>query len=584
MRNIQNETSGRRARWGSILASGAVLSMMSGCVTPWGELGGVGESEGDSLGDPDPGGTSGAEGGESDEDGESGESGETDGPEMACSDVGPSDARLLTRFEYTNTIRDLFALAEGPWTDANQDPWDSAGGTIGPFDVMFSTPTVGAGYAARAAEVAQAMSPATLLPCPVEDPDPQGCAATFVPQLGRAIWRRPLTEAETADLLTHYAALDLVEGTRAVVEQMLASPEFYTLREQGTPSAGDPDILVLDQYSVAARLSYFLWGSTPDAILLGQADAGALADPSALVAEAQRMMADPRATASVGEMYAQWFDARDLASLTKADPVYDAALASAMETELRMVAGDVVLGQGDGRLATLLQTPQTFVDDGLAALYGVDVLSTTGTPGPGAFVPAELDPDRRRGLLTLPALMTRYSNRDWVGFAQRGNIVSEALLCLLIPPPPPDVQQEPPPEGNRYEAIDELLDDPNCGACHKFLEPVQVAFDTYDELGRWQDEIDGVPVQTEGELEAISGQPTFEDHAELVNTLLSQPETRECMVHNHMRFALRRVVDESDDACTTELLVDRMEASDDDLNALMLDIVESEAFRLVRPL
>lgn len=205
-----------------------------------------------------------------------------------------------------------------------------------------------------------------------------------------------------------------------------------------------------------------------------------------------RMLANPRAVENVREMYAQWLQTRGLDMLVKDDPTFDSALGAAMEHELRLLASDVVLGSGDGRLATLLQAPYTFVNDGLLAFYGDDVTATDGTPGPSTFVRAQLDPEHRGGLMTLPGVMPRHSRSNRVGLSIRGLIFREAWLCNSIPPEPPDVDGDV--EGDsRYEIIESLLDQASCAGCHQILEPPQVAFDNYDELGRWQEEIEEVP-------------------------------------------------------------------------------------------
>lgn len=105
-------------------------------------------------------------------------------------------------------------LDDGPWADPSADPWPLTS-RFGPFDSMADVPAVEAGYQALATMVAQALDPAGLLPCAVDTPDPQGCAEALVSQLGRMVWRRPLTLDEAGALLAHYDEQDLVEGTRS---------------------------------------------------------------------------------------------------------------------------------------------------------------------------------------------------------------------------------------------------------------------------------------------------------------------------------------------------------------------------------
>lgn len=566
------------------MAAGALVCLPSACWTPSGELGGVEESGGPSEDTDDFGDTTGPGLGGSEE------GIPTDGMEAdVCEelgldfDVGPSAPRLLTRVQYANTVRDLFGVPdEGPWADPDIEPWTRVD-RAGLFDAMVPTAQFETGYQALATEVAQTIEPAAVLPCPLDTPDPQGCAETFVTEVGSMVWRRSLTPEEITALLVYFEDQALEEGTRAVVAAMLSMPEFYQLREQGTPSAEDPEVLVLDDHSLATRLSYFLWNSTPDGPLIARADAGGLNDPMALADEATRMLADPKAAQTVGEMYVQWTNTRRLDTLTKDAPEFDAALGSAMETELRLLAADIVLGSGDGRLASLLQSPHTFVNSGLSALYDADVLSTDDPPGATTFVRAELDPDHRGGLLSLPGVMARHSRPDRVGLSHRGIMVYESWLGLAFPPPPPDTDPiGPPMDVDRYEYINEINSEASCAGCHVPLEDAQVMFDNYDEIGRWQTEIDGVPVQNEGSLDGLSGTVTAAGRAELAEQLLLLRETWQTVAANHLSFAVRREMTD-EDACTVEQLTTQLEQTDGDLPDLMVDLVTSDAFARVRP-
>lgn len=565
------------------MVTGALVSLPSACWTPSGDLGGVEESGGPSDDSDDFGDTTGPGLGGSEEGlPTDGMGADVCGALGLDFDVGPSGPRLLTRAQYANTVRDLVGLSEGPWTDPSLEPW-TVTTRVGLFDAMVPSPEVEASYQVLATQVAQAIEPEALLPCAVDTPDPMSCAETFVTQLGRMAWRRPLTPDETNALLAYYGGQDLVEGTRAVVGALLSMPEFYRLREQGTPSAEDAGILVLDDDSLATRLSYFLWNSTPDATLLDRAEAGELSDPTALAEEATRMLADPKAAQMVGEMYVQWMDTRGLDALVKNAPEFDAALGSAMETELRLLAADIVLGPGDGRLASLLQSPYTYVNSGLNALYGADVLSTDDPPGATTFVRAQLDPDRRGGLLSLPGVMARYADAGQVGLSRRGMMVYGSWLGLIFPPPPPGEDTGIPTDVDRYEFINELNEDPSCGACHVLLEEAQVIFDNYDELGRWQTEIDGVPVQNEGSLLAGgSSSVTVAGRAELAEQLLLMREAWQSVAAYHLSFALRRSMVDAD-ACSVERLTTRLEQTDGDLADLMVDLVTNDAFARVRP-
>lgn len=561
----------------------ACLALLgSGCTTTWGTLGAASEDEGGSEGstgdEPGGGQTSGAE---------TGESTGGDEPPVVCDiDVGVSAPRRMVAVQYENTVADVLGVSPEDWETDILPPSESG---AGPFELPLSeTELTQELYELAAAAVAEAVDPASLLPCDPTTPDPDACAEEAVTSLGLRLWRRPLSPAEVESLLQVYEGTDLVEGTRMLVEVLLASPNMRTLQETGTPWAGDPGVLVLDAWSLATRMSFFLWNSAPDQALLAQAESGALLDPAVRYDEVERMLADPRAERMLGQLYRDWLDvelrldAKDPAVF----PEYDPELIAAMEHEVGLFTSDVVLG-GDPRLHTLLNAPFTYVDARLLELYGSDVVDPPGPPAPGEFVRVDLDPARRGGVTTLTGVMTQHSFYRDMPWTARGLLVREELLCQDVPPPPPDVEIPPPPptppEG-RYETWQAAVGDPACAACHVIFDPLNFAFDEYDPLGRFQTDIAGEPVQTAGDLLDLNDGTTvsFSGRAELTQILPTLPATTECAVRQHLRFALRRDLAEADQ-CAVEQLAEQVEATDGNLRVLMRSLVVGEHFTLVRP-
>lgn len=586
---MRTKSSDGQRPWISKLA--ACLALIgSGCTTPWGELGAVDE-DGGTTDAPDPTAGETGDGGQTSltSGAETGSETTGDEPPGSCElDVGPSFPRAMAPRQYENTVFDVLGLRAQSWSPGSVLHSLDSHDRMGPFEgvpIDGAQPVDGI-YQQVASDVAEAVDPALLLPCDPETPDPDACAEQLVTALGRQLWRRPLEPAEVQALLQEYEGTDLLEGTRGVVEALLASPSMWTLQEAGTPWAEDPDVLVLDSWSLAARMAFFLWNSTPDEALLARAEAGELASPMARFEEAERMLDDPRADRMLGQLYRDLLDV-ELDAAEKSPelfPEYDADLAAAMEHEVQLFVSDVVL-HGDGRLHTLLNAPFTYVDARLLALYGDDVVGDPAPPAPGEFVRVDLDPQHRGGMLTLPGVMTRHSGVETLLFTPRGLLIRAELLCQEIPPPPPDLDLGPiDMSDGRYAAWEEMMSDPVCAACHQFVDPPGFAFDEYDPIGRWQDDIAGEPVQTAGELSAVNGgdDVSFSGRAELTEILTTLPELTDCAVRQHMRFALRRDFDELDE-CAAEQLAEQVEATDGNLRVLMRSLVVSEHFGLVRP-
>ena len=195
-----------------------------------------------------------------------------------------------------------------------------------------------------------------ILACSPGEPGPGGpwtepdCAEHIVATFGRRAWRRPLTRAELDAQLTIYGAARGVgstfdEAVGTTLESLLLSPHFlYRIERDPIGTAGSS--LPVDGYVLATRLSYFLWSSTPDDRLLDLAAAGRLQDDDVLVAEIDRMLADPRSVALVDNLGGQWLGLRKVAEAApdpERFPTVDTVLTRAMEEELHALVRGVFL-------------------------------------------------------------------------------------------------------------------------------------------------------------------------------------------------------------------------------------------------
>jgi hypothetical protein len=159
------------------------------------------------------------------------------------------------------------------------------------------------------------------------------CADQFIERFGLKAYRRPLSAEEKAryvGLYTSYTASDgFAVGIRMVVETMLQSPHFLYHVEFNSPTLGTPnDVLPLGPYEMAARLSYFAWGSMPDDALFAAAKAGGLADTASVQGQAERLFSDSRATDTFGSFHLQWLgmESADLSKDAARFPAFTPAL------------------------------------------------------------------------------------------------------------------------------------------------------------------------------------------------------------------------------------------------------------------
>ena len=164
---------------------------------------------------------------------------------------------------------------------------------------------------------------------PAAGEDPAAAARQVARSLARLAYRRPPSDAEV-DVLMRVFALATENGKpypeamRFVAKAVLVSPQFLFITPDSADHAADAhasgEIVALDDYQLASRLSYLLWATMPDAELSALADAGKLQDPAVLAAQARRLLADPRSRALFDGFGAQWLGLDKLA-----DKTFDAA-------------------------------------------------------------------------------------------------------------------------------------------------------------------------------------------------------------------------------------------------------------------
>lgn len=316
---------------------------------------------------------------------------------------------------------------------------------------------------------------------------------------GRA-YRRPLTEADRADLLSFYRearekyALDHEGAIREAVVLVLMSPKFsYRI----APSTG-AGVQPVRDYELASRLSYFLWSSMPDAELLRHAAAGDLHQPGVLKAQARRMLQDPRTRALAVEFGGNWLEIRDFELIGTVDrarfPTFSDGLRGAMFEEPIRFLLDVF--RRNRSILDLLFARDTFVNPALARHYGMPV-----PPGDeGVWVHVE-DADRydRGGLLPMAAFLTKNAPGLRTSPVKRGFWVAKNILGDQIPPPPPVVPELPADEAKMDLPLRQMLErhrsNPSCAGCHARFDSFGLAFEGFDPVGqRRTHDLGGRPV------------------------------------------------------------------------------------------
>lgn len=510
-------------------------------------------------------------------------------PLCQTSEPFPSPLRRLTRQEYNNTARDLFGFDLSP---ADRFPPDEvAGGFSNNASVLTVSPLLGEKYM-EAAEVlaAQAVKNLpTLLGCDPAAIGEEICARQFVGRFGRRAYRRPLETAEADRLMKAYAAGraegSFAAGIEVVIQTALQSPGFlYRFEFGATPRAGEK-LVRLNQHEVAARLSYFLWGSMPDDRLAAAADAGALATVEQIAAEARTMLdvGDGRARRAVSEFYRQWLGLGALDGLIKdtvVHPQFTEELRAAMRAETPAFI-EHVLWSGDRRLKTLFTSPLGFVTAPLAGVYGVTV------PAGAAPQMVMLDPTQRAGLLTQAGVLAVHALPNQSSPVARGKFVREQILCQEAPPPPPNLMVTPPEVDatrSTRERFAQHTADPACSVCHELMDPIGFGYESYDAIGRHRT-MDGPRAVDDSGWVANSKDldGPFRGARELGDKLAGSAQVRDCVATQWFRYAFGRF-DAPGDVCSLTQLRTAFTTSGADMRELLVALTQTESFLYRRAL
>jgi hypothetical protein len=492
----------------------------------------------------------------------------------------------LTNREYNNTVRDLLGDTSQPANQfaSDRDPTFEfrRAGTVAVQDATL----IRGAAEALAVNAAPKLVNGMLLPCdPATGED--ACAQKFITTFGQRAFRRPVAPDEATRLTSLYTAarttlaLSFQGAIGVLIEAMLQTPQFLYHWEAAPTAANihEGNVVRLGPYQIASRLSYFIWGSMPDDTLLAAAAAGQLDTAAGVQTAARRLLTDAKAKDTVGAFFADWMALDGLAARTKDTNVYKTYTATtqqAMLDETSAFVENVVFG-GDGRLATLLGAPYSYVDADLAPVYGA---AATGT----MMTKTMLDPTQRAGLLTQGSFLALTGNADGSNPVRRGKFVYTKLLCNTLPPPPANV---PPPKpasagGTTRQRFTEHDQNSCAKGCHTVMDPIGFGFENYDGIGQYRTMDNGSPVDATGMI-TLDGQPqSFNDAIGLVGLLAKSPEVRACFAGEWSRFALDRL-DTDADAASLQSTAAAFASDTASVQDLMAAVATMRSFRYRAP-
>ena len=449
-------------------------------------------------------------------------------------------------------------------------------------------------------------------------------------------FRRPVDDA-TVDRLTSLAedvsgdkGATFEAGVAHAMAAVLTSPRFL-FREEDAEGNASGRFPLVDEYGLASRLSYFLWSTMPDDELTRLAGEHKLRDN--LKAQVERMMLDPRSNEFVRHFVGQWLQARDVdsvlinaAAVVARDEVPDPeadrrrerfrelgrkspdALTEAEKTEIKEfratfgrsfrrfrefeLTGDLRTAmrretemsfehvvRGDKSLLELLDSDYTFLNERLAKFYGID-----GVQGDAMRQVVLPSGSPRGGILTQGTVLTVTSNPDRTSPVKRGLFLLDNILGAPPAPPPPNIpslEEAGKKAGGRALSLRESMklhqSNPSCASCHSRMDPLGLALENFNALGRWRDKERTGSIDPAGRL--ATGEE-FKTVRELKRVLVTdrRRDFYRCLSEKMLTYALGRGL-ESHDVQAVDEIVGRIEATDGRASSLLAGIVESVPFQ-----
>ena len=323
------------------------------------------------------------------------------------------------------------------------------------------------------------------------DTDRAAKVEAFCNKFVTAAFRRPLTAEQKRVFVSSplKKTPKIEDGVKRVVLLSLKSPRFlYLGLERNQP----------DDFEVAARLSFGLWDSLPDAELMKAAAQGQVHTRDQVEGQARRMLSDPRARNKMRAFLQHWLQIDHVESLSKDDklfPGFTPEIIADLRTSLNLFLDDVVWSASSDYRRLLLED-DLFVNNRLAKFYGVDMTENGPTDD---FMKVSLDPKQRSGVLTHPYLLAAFSYQKSSSPIHRGVFLTRNIVGRALKPPPMAVEFDDAkfaPNLTMREKVAELTRSQACQGCHSVINPLGFSLEYYDAVGRFRTHEKDRPIDT----------------------------------------------------------------------------------------
>jgi hypothetical protein len=504
--------------------------------------------------------------------------------------------KLITAEQYSNSLSYIF----GPGIDA-QVQFAPVARDEGLLANSLATAGVSGGQVQTIQSVASSVAKQVMnvenrqhlvacRPESIDGPD-QTCATQFISKVGRLLFRRALSDEEVATYVEYAnaAAQELdgkeSEGTKldgfyagleVVLEGLLLHPEVLFIIESAEPDPDNPEQMRLNAYSLASRLSFFLWNASPDDELLAAAESGYLHSPGGVERAVDRMLESPRLIEGMRAFFDDMLVFDEFKTLAKDPTIYpeftSVTAQDAREQTLRTII-DHTLNQGKD-YRDLFTSRSTYMSPALAILYGVPA-----QPGWTPYTFPEDSP--RAGLLTQVSFLALTSHPGRSSVTLRGMALRERFLCQTVPEPPPGIDFSVLTNPDAHYPTQRMrvaahLETPSCAGCHRITDPIGLSLEQFDGAGAYRLTENGAPIDATGSLDGFE----FDGAIGLGEALSQNPELPRCLVRRVYSYATGGPPD-NDARPALSYFNEEFAAQGYQLRNLLRTIALSKAFSLI---
>jgi hypothetical protein len=492
--------------------------------------------------------------------------------------------RRLTNQEYTNTVQDLLFTKQTPGATFQESLPGQSGYTNDSQALDISDELLVSYYGAAtslAKEVVASKGTAggaysKLVTC---DATKAACAQQTVSTLAKRALRRPLTpadlDAQSGLMAVFSASGTFDQGLYDVIVSLLMHPEFLTIPVVNVASLDPTTVFKLDDYQLAARLSYFLWQSMPDDALTATADQGTLHQPDVLRAQLTRMLSDTRMANLKNVLRDEYAGLSSLAQTDLTQLGQTNALRDAMIGETDAFFADLVTN--DRSPLTVLTGTQSFVNKTLADWYG---LPFPAGQNPATFVPVT---STRTGLGSHASVLVNSAGGSptFTNPIKRGHWIANKLLCIEPPPPPPNVPPLPAMSAAAPTVRERLaahLISATCVTCHTAMDAAGLGAEDYGPFGQWRTTYaDSTPIDASGTLPGDN--TPFTDSASMFKALGTSDTAKACVALQFMKLAASRDLNSAADQAAATGIAQSGMTGTSHLSDLLWGVINTAQFQ-----